>query len=224
MKNLLLHFECFMQWYHIRRQGVMPYGRLVVVLGRERMVVTGVVRSIVCLLIGMALSAHANDYHDHAVGLTGVIDHQENHATMQLRLGRALLCPTVDHLIKQGDFWYAEGGWRSWTGSMSATLDRFVGANWQGAFTGAVTCYYDTSESDVFPVTMVRAGIYRYPQGGQWKASKKHGVLLCETENPKGCPFQEVFYESRHLKDDKAVLDLLDHIKADSASSGRKNP
>lgn len=146
-------------------------------------------------------------------GLTGIIDSQQTHSEMELRLGKALLCPSVDHLIKQGEYWYAEGGWRSWEGSMTSSLQRFVGANWQGAYTGVVTCYYDNNDSDVFPVTMIRSGIYRYPEGGTWKPSHKHGVLLCQSNDPNDCPFQEVFYESRHLKTDQDVKDLLDSIK-----------
>lgn len=124
---------------------------------------------------------------------------------------KKLLCPEYIDLKKEGMFWGAPGGWRSFSQSFVDDIISFVEAQWHGVNVGKMMCVYVGKEKRSFPVVLQNDRLVKMPAEYKW-GGLKEGVVSCKSTNINDCPF---FYIERDI-DFKKAYDELDFKKGKS--------
>lgn len=118
-------------------------------------------------------------------------------------------CPDA-HLLKKDPkalTWSAPGGWKSYEISFASNIKKFIGAQWNGARVGQITCVYQGLEASSFPVLLVFHTLTLEPNNGKW-SKNLGGYRNCISTQQKDCPFQmqlkpksgNIYQEAEELK------------------------
>jgi hypothetical protein len=103
-------------------------------------------------------------------------------------------CPEPNQLVKSAENHWGttDGNFRNFDTSFAKKLDRFIGAQWQGANLGYVTCVYQPNDASLFYVTVLFNKLTYQPdtQNTSWTKSKKGPWYNCMTKDPKDCTFK----------------------------------
>src|SRR3990167_2577602 len=86
-----------------------------------------------------------------------------------------LQCPSINDLQRDPNslIWHSKKkSWRSYAASFTPTLDKFLGAQWQGVKVGTLFCIYE-GDKMTFPVIMQYASLVFEPTGSQWVINKQ---------------------------------------------------
>ncbi len=101
-----------------------------------------------------------------------------------------LICPPISHLVQDQEtlYWSAdEGHWRTYSLSFAKKIDRFLGAQWNGANLGTIYCLY-RGEAMTFPIKLQFDALAHPPSGAKW--SKDLGNFKnCLSSEQEDCPF-----------------------------------
>lgn len=128
-------------------------------------------------------------------------------------------CPAIKDIFKskQNHWGTANGNFRNFETSFAQQLDKFVGAQWQGANLGYVTCVYKPHDPNLFYVTLLFNKLTYQPSTDktQWTQSKQGSWMNCYSEDPKSCPFiiqpkpkkQDVYKEAERLRQEANPYD-----------------
>ena len=132
-------------------------------------------------------------------------------------------CPHISEIQKnpvKGN-WMAQtksGSWRSYDMSFATNITRFVGAQWNGANVGQLTCIYHSNQKfkiegqpqvqHTLPVLLVFHTLTFQPSQGKWK-HVAHGIYNCYSTKRSHCPFKinqkqsigNIYQEAESLKD-----------------------
>lgn len=149
-----------------------------------------------------------------------------NNTALMPKTGNLIFCPPPTalkkHPVKMN--WTAYGGiWKSYHSSFVNKVDKFLGAQWNGATVGQITCVYQGEPQESFPVLLVFHILSQEPHTGKWKLIIKGkatqeitskwsknlgGIRNCVASDPKKCPFQvlqkpkqgDIYQEAEQLK------------------------
>ncbi len=116
-------------------------------------------------------------------------------ATIKLsaRTNLTRYCPPVNKLYKntQNQWGSQDGNFRDFEISLANQLDQFVGAQWQGANLGYVTCVYRPHDPNVFFVTLLFNQLTYEPNTDKtaWTKDQKGSWFNCHSTHPSDCPF-----------------------------------
>lgn len=128
-------------------------------------------------------------------------------------------CPAIKDIYKSdSNHWGTSGGnFRSFETSLAKKLDQFIGAQWQGANLGYVTCVYKPDNPNLFYVTLMYNELTYQPvtKNTSWVQSKKGGWLNCNATDQSNCPFtirpkqktQDIYKEAEQLKEETNSYD-----------------
>lgn len=112
-------------------------------------------------------------------------------------------CPQLNEIHKNrvNNNWTAQtkaGFWKSYHFSFATSITRFVGAQWNGANVGQLTCIYHSKQSfsmngqqssqHTLPVLLVFHTLARQPSAGKWKHVAT-GIVNCYGTKISDCPF-----------------------------------
>lgn len=112
-------------------------------------------------------------------------------------------CPQPNEIHKNpvNNNWTAQtkaGFWKSYHFSFATTITRFVGAQWNGANVGQLTCIYHSKQrftmngqetsQRTLPILLVFHTLARQPSGAKWKHVAT-GIVNCYGQKIKDCPF-----------------------------------
>lgn len=100
-------------------------------------------------------------------------------------------CPPISTLTKSStdNTWSATSRWVSHDISFVNTIAFFLGAQWQGANVGQVTCIYHGQDENSFPVLLTFNTLTYEPTVPKW-GNNQGGYRNCVSNNTAGCPFQ----------------------------------
>ena len=103
---------------------------------------------------------------------------------------REMTCPLPSALTLNPDnhTWVAKGGWQSFSTSLESTIDRFLGAQWQGNQVGTIFCLYQPADLLSFPVKLQYNRLVNEPSGAHWKKNQG-GYRNCVSTDPAACRF-----------------------------------
>lgn len=102
-----------------------------------------------------------------------------------------VICPPIKALKKNQKklTWFAKGGWKSFDMSFVNKPERFIGAQWNGATVGQITCVYSGKNLHNFPILLIYGTLTLEPTTDSW--SKNHGGYRnCKATKQKNCPFR----------------------------------
>jgi len=116
-----------------------------------------------------------------------------------------MYCPTLKKIVKQGLFWGAAEGWRSYSQSFVDEIDTFLGAKWTGVNVGKMACIYKGKKAYTFLVILQNDKLVPVPTGGKW-GPLTDGNVNCHSGNPFECGFK---YEEKKT-DIKRVYEELE--------------
>lgn len=128
-------------------------------------------------------------------------------------------CPEIKDIYKSKESHWgtATGNFRSFDTSFAKKLNKFIGAQWQGANLGYVTCVYQPNDPNLFYVTLLYNKLTYEPttQNTHWARPKSGSWLDCHSENQQDCPFvirpdpkkQNVYQEAEQLKQEANPYD-----------------
>ena len=128
-------------------------------------------------------------------------------------------CPAVKDIVKskQNHWGTAGGNFRNFQTSFAKKLDKFVGAQWQGANLGYITCVYKPHDASLFYITLLFNKLTYQPSTDKtkWVKSKKGPWFNCHFEDQKQCPFiirpepqkQDVYKEAESLRQEANPYD-----------------
>lgn len=119
-----------------------------------------------------------------------------------------ILCPEANTLSKNGLFWGAPNGWRSFAQSFVDEIQGFVGAQWHGVNVGKMMCIYVGTQKRSFPVVLQNDLLTEVPTGYKW-GGLKNGMVECKSENINDCPF----FHTKTSVDMEQVYDDLNFKK-----------
>lgn len=102
-----------------------------------------------------------------------------------------ITCPAIKMISKNPSTrtWSAPGGWKSHETSFVNTIKSFLGAQWNGANVGQVTCVYQGKTRQTFPILLVYNTLSFEPHGHSW-SKNLGGIRNCKAKDIKACPFQ----------------------------------
>lgn len=104
--------------------------------------------------------------------------------------------------------WTADRGtFRSYDLSFAKKIHQFVGAQWNGAAVGQITCIYKTLPKTSFPLLLIFHTLTLNPTGGAW-SKNLGGYKNCNALDIKKCPFkirlkpksENIYKEAESLK------------------------
>lgn len=122
----------------------------------------------------------------------------------------ALNCPPPSAIKKDPVklTWSADRNtFRSYDLSFATKVHQFVGAQWNGAEVGQITCIYKTLPKTSFPLLLVFHTLTLNPEGGSW-SKNLGGYKNCNALDIKKCPFkirlktkqENIYEEAESLK------------------------
>ncbi|MCB1827118.1 MAG: T4SS-associated protein EirA, partial [Coxiellaceae bacterium] len=132
-------------------------------------------------------------------------DGQRVNATQVLE---KIVCPSIFDLSKNGLFWGAPNGWRSYSQSFVNEIVAFVEAQWHGVNVGKMMCVYIGKDKRSFPVVLQNDMLTDMPSGYGW-GTYDEGVIRCKNSSQENCPF---FHKVSNVDIEKAY-DSLDFKK-----------
>ena len=112
-------------------------------------------------------------------------------------------CPKPEELFVKDNKWQTNFGWKSYDVSFTRKIDRFAGAQWQGVNIGRITCLYQSSESNNFPVQISTDSLIHKPNKPLWRKLPS-GVYNCVSTNSSvcDCPFSYVKSKEKQTIDE----------------------
>jgi hypothetical protein len=128
-------------------------------------------------------------------------------------------CPAIKNIYKSAsNHWGTKDGtFRNFQTSLANKLDKFIGAQWQGANLGYVTCVYTPDNPNLFYVTLLYNELTLQPSttNTSWTLDKKGGWFNCNAEKASDCPFTirpeqkkgNIYQEAEHLKEEANPYD-----------------
>lgn len=129
-------------------------------------------------------------------------------------------CPKVTDLVKStSNHWGTpDGNFRNFDTSLATGLKRFVGAQWQGANLGYVTCVYQPNNPNLFYITVLFNKLTYQPSTSKksnWTKSQKGPWYNCMSNDTKDCPFKirpatkqgDLYQEAEQLKQESNPYD-----------------
>lgn len=120
-------------------------------------------------------------------------------------------CPYPNELKKKGQYWYADGAWKSYSESFVDHIERFIGAQWQGVQVGRMVCVYAGSNAQAFPVTIQRANLVFTPRIEGW-TRKEYNAYACHGQHVKKCPYL-LAGEEKEIKSEEELREVFRDIK-----------
>jgi hypothetical protein len=157
-------------------------------------------------------------------GLAFADDNPDSAALCYLPIPDASMCPQPTELKRnpKTNMWSTNTGWKSESGSFSAAIVRFLGAQWKGVELGQILCLYIGPNSNDFPVGIYKNLIVYTPKsllknvpessGYQmpWtvKSESVQTTMNCysTTGSPCDCPF--ITYEEKVMSVDDTIRSI----------------
>ncbi len=106
-------------------------------------------------------------------------------------LQKALSCPSVESLQKEGTKWTTvDGKWETYTPSLATKVLNFIGAQWVGIKIGKIICLYQTNEAVSFPIALeqTRSQLILEPNNMAWSALVGNR-RFCKSASVADCPY-----------------------------------
>lgn len=100
-------------------------------------------------------------------------------------------CPPISALIKdtKSKTWHTKNGlFKSYSLSFDQSLQKFLGAQWNGATLGQLTCIYKGPLKENFPVLLIFHSLVLEPETKNWHVYAM-GIKNCISRKQKACPF-----------------------------------
>ncbi|PHQ82304.1 MAG: hypothetical protein COB66_00535 [Coxiella sp. (in: Bacteria)] len=100
-------------------------------------------------------------------------------------------CPPISKVLKtESNYWGTrDNNFRNFETSFAVHLDKFLGAQWQGATLGQVSCVYKPHKPGLFFVTLLFNKLTYTPNTGLWKKADKGSLYNCHSNNVTDCRF-----------------------------------
>lgn len=107
-----------------------------------------------------------------------------------------IFCPKPNELVKKDGKWESTTKirWLSYESSFASDIAFFMGAQWQGVKVGPMSCIYQSSDSNVFPITLQNNHMFQIPTQANWYAGEDN-MVNCVSNDVTDCPL------TPHLKD-----------------------
>lgn len=115
-----------------------------------------------------------------------------------------ILCPDPRDLSKNGLFWGAPNGWRSFSQSFVNEIKGFAEAQWHGINVGKMMCVYVGMAERSFPVVLQNDLLTQMPTTLSWGILIQ-GVVKCKSNDTEQCPF---FHTKREVDMEKVYREL----------------
>lgn len=133
------------------------------------------------------------------------------------------MCPDIHMLSRQHLIWGAPGGWVSQDRSLTANIQTFRGAQWQGIRLGKVICIYGGTQGQDFTVVLQQTTdqLVPVPHGKSWRDAK-NGVAECLPKDaqplqPSDCAFINKQSIDATDQDPTDMLDFFNKSKTPSS-------
>lgn len=121
-----------------------------------------------------------------------------------------IYCPKPSNIKKNQVklTWSADRNtFRSYDISFSTRIEKFTGAQWNGASVGQITCIYQTLPKPTFPLLLIFHTLTFDPVGGAW-SKDLGGYKNCNSFDRKQCGFkvrlkaekENIYQEAESLK------------------------
>lgn len=84
--------------------------------------------------------------------------------------------------------WSTQDGFKSYDMSFVTKITTFLGAQWNGANVGQITCIYSGEPKKTFPILLVYGTLALEPTEGKW-SQNLGGIRNCKSRKQSDCPF-----------------------------------
>lgn len=100
-----------------------------------------------------------------------------------------IFCPKPSELVKKNGKWESTTRirWLSYETSFANEVAFFMGAQWQGVKVGPMSCIYQSSDINVFPITLQNDHMFEMPTQANWSAGEENAVN-CVSNTVEDCP------------------------------------